>query len=80
MWCCFGTAGEEVRGWTKKGHCGVGEGKREESGRGKKGLERKSTRCDQLDDLSRFKYSQSRKEERRSSSDNDDNTKQLVDA
>jgi hypothetical protein len=58
----------------------VGEDKREKSGRGKKGLERKSTRCDQLDDLSRTEYSQSREEETRSSSDNDDNTKQLVDA
>lgn len=46
-----------------KGAWRVREDKKEESGEGKKGLERKSTRLDQLDDLSKLKYSQSREEE-----------------
>jgi hypothetical protein len=59
-------------GLDEKGALWVREDKREESREGEKGLERKSARLDQLDDLSKPRYSQSREEERRSSSDNDD--------
>ena len=55
----------------------VEEVQKKESREGEKGLERKSARWDQLDDLSKLKYPQYREDERRSSSDNNDNNKNM---